>query len=115
MKKKRDSYVSAYRMAWLMVFFDLPMTNSEERRNYQRFREELLKEGYLMIQYSVYARPCPSYDRVQTQLRRLEQILPPEGEVRVLYLTDAQWGKMKTYFCRKRKAPEEFPRQLQLF
>ncbi len=42
----------------LMIMFDLPVETSEDRRIYRKFRKALLNEGFLMIQYSVYARVC---------------------------------------------------------
>ena len=47
-----------YKMGWLVVFFDLPTTTPEDKKNYQYFRKALLEDGYTMIQYSVYARAC---------------------------------------------------------
>lgn len=41
---------------WLFVFFDLPVKTKPERRTATRFRNFLLKDGYMMIQFSVYAR-----------------------------------------------------------
>jgi CRISPR-associated protein Cas2 len=44
-------------MAWVLVFFDLPVGTDEERRDANHFRKDLLKDGYLMVQFSVYASP----------------------------------------------------------
>ena len=41
-------------MGWLIVIFDLPVTTKKERRLATKFRNDLLDEGYLMLQYSVY-------------------------------------------------------------
>jgi len=102
-------------MAWIMVMFDLPVGTKEERRSATWFRESLLKDGYMMIQYSVYARPCPSYDRTKTHLRRLEKIVPPSGQVRALKLTDAQWGRMKVFYQQEATQPEVRLKQTILF
>jgi CRISPR-associated protein Cas2 len=45
-------------MAWVLVFFDLPVGTPEERKAANNFRRDLVREGYMMIQFSVYARPC---------------------------------------------------------
>ena len=91
-KKGRDPVCSKYRMAWVMVFFDLPVGTPEERRDASNFRRDLIKDGYMMVQFSVYARPCGSADRVDTQVRRLRGKIPTHGEVRGLLITDAQWA-----------------------
>ncbi len=40
----------------LIVFFDLPVETSAQRKHYRTFRKFLVKEGYLMLQESVYAK-----------------------------------------------------------
>lgn len=102
-------------MAWLMVFFDLPTNTANERRRASKFREGLKTDGFMMIQYSVYARPCPSYDRTKTHLRRVKKMLPPDGHVRILKLTDAQWDRMKVFYEKEEEEPEERFDQTLLF
>ena len=41
-----------------MIMFDLPVETSEERKEYRKFRKNLINEGFIMIQYSVYVRVC---------------------------------------------------------
>ncbi len=57
-----------------------------------------------MVQFSVYARPCGTADRVETQVRRLKSKIPDRGEVRGLMISDAQWGRMISFFEEKRTA-----------
>ena len=38
----------------LILFFDLPVVSKEDRRIYATFRKYLIKNGYIMMQYSVY-------------------------------------------------------------
>lgn len=40
----------------VIVFFDLPVESSEDRRNYSHFRNYLLSEGFVMMQKSVYSK-----------------------------------------------------------
>lgn len=42
----------------LIVMFDVPMDTSEERRAYRHFHKALVREGFLMMQYSTYVRVC---------------------------------------------------------
>ena len=55
---------SPLRMGWLMAMFDLPVILDEERKEAARFRKALLDDGFIMIQYSVYSRPCVSLERM---------------------------------------------------
>ena len=111
----RDPVCSKYRMAWVLVFFDLPVGTSEERRDATNFRKDLLKDGYMMVQFSVYARPCGTADRVETQVRRLKAKIPPKGEVRGLMISDAQWGRMIIMRSQQNAEAEKMPDQMMFF
>ena len=80
---------------WLFVFFDLPVKTKPERRTATRFRNFLLKDGYMMIQFSVYARICNGQDRTDKHLQRLKSVIPEKGSVRVMQITDKQYERMK--------------------
>ena len=49
-----------YNIMRMFCMFDLPVETEEQRRNYRIFRKELIQEGFVMIQYSIYVRVCPS-------------------------------------------------------
>ena len=78
----------------LFVFFDLPVAKKEQRKIAAKFRKELLNEGFVMLQFSVYCRTCRGQDIVEREIRRLKQIIPPQGNVRILQVTDKQYGGM---------------------
>ncbi len=83
-------------MGWILTMFDLPVLTDEERRMASRFRKDLLDSGYLMIQFSVYARPCVSYEQMDTHIARVKAFIPRAGNVRCMFLTDQQWKKTYT-------------------
>ena len=114
-RQGRDPVCSKYRMAWVLVFFDLPVGSPEERKAATNFRKDLLKDGYMMVQFSVYARPCGSADRVDTQVRRLKPMIPAKGEVRGLIISDAQWGRMIVVRSQQRAESEPMPEQMMFF
>ena len=80
-------------MGWILVMFDLPVLTDTERKMASRFRKDLLDGGYLMIQFSIYARPCVSYEQMDTHIARVKAIMPEAGNVRLMFITDEQWGK----------------------
>jgi CRISPR-associated protein Cas2 len=84
--------VTPYRMGWLLVMFDLPTGTSDERRAAGKFRKFLLDDGYQMLQFSVYSRACVSYEHVEKHAARMRQSTPTDGFVRMMFLTDKQWG-----------------------
>ena len=80
---------------WLFVLFDLPVGTKNERRDATRFRNFLKDDGYLMLQFSVYARICRAEEAVDKHLARVIKSLPPKGSVRALQVTDKQYARMK--------------------
>lgn len=75
----------------MLVFFDIPVKTKRERRIAAAFRNFLLKDGYHMVQYSVYARVCNGMDAVQKHRSRLNTALPENGSVRLLVITVKQY------------------------
>ena len=100
---------------WLFVFFDLPVTSKAERRRATRFRQSLLKTGYTMLQYSVYAIHCRSEEQGLTRRNEVRSALPPYGHVRMLSVTDRQFSRMHVYLGRKTRPTESPPDQMMLF
>lgn len=100
---------------WLVAMFDLPVDTQARRRAYTRFRKVLLKDGFTKLQFSVYARYCVSEDASKVHRQKIRDELPEEGEVRVVTLTDHQFGKMEVFFGKKRAPTEEKPLQLEFF
>lgn len=74
-----------------MVFFDLPVQTARERSAATRFRNFLLKDGYYMLQYSVYVRLCNGMDNVNLHRARLKQAVPDNGSVRLMFVTEKQY------------------------
>jgi len=100
---------------WVIVLFDLPTDTKKARRQYVEFRKELLNDGFTMMQYSVYKRHCASEENAQVHISRVKSVLPPDGEVRIVKITDKQFGKIEVFFGKKRKPIEHAPVQLQFF
>jgi len=107
--------VSGYKAMWVIVLFDLPTETKEAKREYAHFRKTLIKDGFVMLQYSVYARPCASDENAFVHADRTRKHLPPEGQVRILQLTDKQYGRMQVFWGKSRTASEKMPAQLEFF
>ena len=84
-----------YKIMRTICMFDLPVETDEERRAYRIFRKNLIKEGFTMIQYSVYVRVCPSRDYAKRLEMRIQKFIPLEGNVRLLCVTEKQYADMK--------------------
>ncbi|GJQ29522.1 MAG: hypothetical protein HBSAPP03_14060 [Phycisphaerae bacterium] len=111
---ERPDY-SGYRGVWMFALFDLPVTTKQARKQYARFRKALLCRGFTMLQYSVYARHCASEEFAEGVRDDVRAVLPPEGQVRLLAVTDRQFGKMEVYFGKSRAPTEDPPAQFMLF
>ena len=95
--------------------FDLPVETAENRRDYTQFRKVLLKAGFVRLQYSVYARYIPSEEAAQVHRSTVRRALPPKGQVRLLAVTDHQFGKMEVFLGKKSQTTEAPPLQFLLF
>ena len=83
---------------WVLVMFDLPVLTKVQRRRYARFRKELLNNGFQQLQYSVYARPCPSDENAAVHRQRIEDKVPFEGQVRIIMITNNQFDRMEDFY-----------------
>jgi len=68
-----------YRAMWVFALFDLPVTATVERKEYARFRKELKRLGFTMLQYSVYARYCHSRESKDSFLNKVQALVPDKG------------------------------------
>lgn len=68
-----------------------------------------------MFQFSIYIRHCASRENADCHVRRVQSILPNEGKVGILCITDKQFADMNLFYCRKPKAPTIPGLQLELF
>jgi CRISPR-associated protein Cas2 len=107
--------LSGYRAVWIFAMFDLPTDTKKARKDYTHFRKNLLKDGFSMLQYSVYVRHCASEENATVHYNRIGNFLPPDGEVRLITITDKQFGRMHTFLGKMRKPSPPAPRQLELF
>lgn len=78
----------------VLVFFDLPVETKEERRAYTKFRKFLLRNGFLMLQESVYCKLALNTTAVNTIVEQVHKNSPAEGLVQLLTVTEKQYAKM---------------------
>jgi CRISPR-associated protein Cas2 len=100
---------------WLFVFFDLPTNTKKERREAQQFRKKLIKDGFTMMQYSVYSRHCASFESSEVHIKRVKKMIPDAGQVSILKITDKQYGDIVNYWGVVTKPLAPTPQQLELF
>ncbi len=79
----------------LLVFFDLPVKKKSERRSATQFRNYLIKDGFYMMQFSVYSRICNTIESARMHEERVALHVPKAGSVRSMIVTEKQYGAMK--------------------
>ncbi|HMM12888.1 MAG TPA: CRISPR-associated endonuclease Cas2 [Bacteroidales bacterium] len=107
--------LNQYRILWVFVFFDLPTETKKDRKAYALFRKNLQRDGFAMLQYSIYVRHCSSRENADVHLRRVKSFLPERGEVILFTLTDKQFGMMEFFQGVLTKNRPDTPQQLELF
>ena len=107
--------LSGYRIMWMFVMFDLPVTTKPERKRATKFRNFLLDQGFEMSQFSVYVRWCKGKEQVERHAETIREHLPPSGKVNILAFTDKQYENMIRFVGRQEQPPAENPGQLALF
>ena len=78
----------------MIVFFDLPMESLEEKREYRHFRKTLIKNGFIMLQESVYVKLLTAPSVEQSIRNLLQKNKPSSGLVQTLMVTEKQFSKM---------------------
>lgn len=106
---------SGYEAVWVLSMFDLPVKTKRQRRHHTQWRKSLLREGFVRLQFSVYAQHFVSQEASQAVVRRLVRSVPPRGEVRFLTITERQIEKMLVFVGQTRQAPEKPRAQLAFF
>lgn len=107
--------LNAYRIMWVLVFFDLPTETREERKIYSLFRKNLMKDGFTMFQFSIYTRHCPSRENADVHIKRTKLNLPEKGHVGILCITDKQFGDIEIFYGRKIQHNPNKTQQLEMF
>lgn len=85
----------SYRFMRVLVFFDLPITTLENRREYNRFRKYLLRNGFMMLQESVYCKLALNAVVAGAVISNVKLNLPKEGIVELLTVTERQFSRME--------------------
>ena len=78
----------------VLVFFDLPVITGEQRKAYTQFRKFLLKNGFMMLQESVYCKLALNQTAVQSIISNVHKNSPEEGLIQLLSVTEKQYSKM---------------------
>ena len=79
----------------ILVFFDLPTETANDRRKYSQFRKFLIKEGFIMMQKSVYTKLALNSSVVKEVYKRIKKNKPDDGIVQLLAITEKQFQEIE--------------------
>ena len=78
----------------LILFFDLPSKESYEKKEYTYFHKALVKNGYIMMQFSVYIKATNSFSKINREIDKLRKYIPRGGNIRIISITETQYNNM---------------------
>lgn len=110
-----NNRLNAYRIMWVLVFFDLPTETPRERKIYSLFRKNIMKDGFQMFQFSIYLRHCSSRENADVHIKRVKKILPERGHVGIMCITDKQFGMVEIFHGHKLAEISPPVQQLEMF
>ena len=80
----------------VIVFFDMPTESAFDRREYSRFRKYLIKNGFMMMQESVYIKLTLNQTAAKLLVDSIKRSKPSVGLVQVLVITEKQFQRIET-------------------
>lgn len=110
-----DYRLNAYHIMWIFIMFDLPTVTKKDKKVAARFRKDLERDGFIMHQFSVYARYCGSLESARVHIKRVKSFLPVQGSVSILMVTDKQYSEIINYTGGAEEKMRHIPVQLVLF
>ncbi len=79
----------------ILIFFDLPTITAADRRAYTQFRKYLIKNGFIMLQESVYSKLALNSTVCDAVVQNVRKNTPNKGLVQILTLTEKQFSRME--------------------
>lgn len=79
----------------MIVFFDLPMVTHRELVEYRNFRKFLIKNGFIMMQQSVYSKLVINRNSLLLVKKKVKDNLPKGGNIQLLEITEKQYASIE--------------------
>ena len=104
-----------FRFMRLIVFFDLPTLTNNDLTEYRVFRRFLLKNGFIMMQKSVYSKLVVNANSSKLMKAKIKKNLPPIGIVELLEVTERQFAGIEYLVGnRQEKVVDSFERVIEI-
>ena len=79
----------------LIVLFDLPTYSNKDLTEYRKFRQFLLKNGFIMMQESVYCKIVLNNNSTKLLKTQIVKNLPSSGLVQLMQITEKQFADIE--------------------
>lgn len=85
----------SYRYMRLIVMFDLPKLTVEDMKSYRDFRKFLIKNGFMMMEESIYSKITLNQSMANLITNRVRENKPPKDLVQMFTITEKQFSRME--------------------
>lgn len=79
----------------VIIFFDLPTTTHKHMTEYRYFRKFLIKNGFIMLQESVYSKLVINRSSLALVKKKVRDNLPSSGNIQILEITEKQYASIE--------------------
>jgi CRISPR-associated protein Cas2 len=79
----------------MLLFYDLPSVTSDDSRVYTVFHKYLVKNGFLMLQESIYCKLVLNGTAAEAVAEGIRKNKPPDGLVQLLSITEKQFARIE--------------------
>ena len=87
-------YINYYKQMRVILIYDLPVVEEQDRRIYTRFHKNLIALGFYMLQFSVYTKVIQNDSSFKQLSNKLNKIIPNKGSIIILKITEKQYQDM---------------------
>lgn len=87
-------YINFYKQMRLILIYDLPVMEAQDRIIYHKFHNNIIRLGFYMLQYSVYSKVIQNDTSMKQYMIKLEKIMPDKGNVIMMKITEKQYQDM---------------------
>ena len=83
-----------YNIMRIIVMYDISIEDSSDGLAYLNFRKQLLKNGYIMMQYSIYSKCINTKTKLSLEIKKISKKVPIKSKIRIFIVTEKQYGDM---------------------
>lgn len=87
-------YINYYKQMRLILIYDLPVVEEEDRHIYSKFHRNIMRLGFYMLQYSVYSKVIQNDTSLKQYTYKLQDIIPSKGNIILMKITEKQYQDM---------------------